>query len=108
MYTLFLATCIVACLIIAGYVIHEVIADKWAAYQDGAREHVGWADVKALPETTVFEPRQPLERRRLASVPVKPDLTLVPDPPADDAWLEDLLREDPLQIPQQRRPGDAS
>lgn len=73
----------------------------------GTERHMAWlAEMAALPETTAFDARPPLERTRLASVPVqRAELTDLP--PADDAWLLPLLAEHPF-VPGQRTPGSAS
>lgn len=124
-----LAAGITGLLYIAAWSIAQVFADAIIKV-DGARaslddtqEFRDWRrEMDELPEPEWADPT-PLEQKRLRSVPIpggivrRPQLTIVgngdpelvvPLPEADDAWLADLLREDPLQIPQQRRPGGAS
>lgn len=112
-YHLFIAFGIVVFLIIGGYVVVEMYADRWAAYIDGARAELDddyFDNLRALPETTAFDPPADLPRERLRSVPVQGSrLSVVPDPPADDSWLEDLITErpNPFSVPTQRD-GSAS
>lgn len=80
------------------------------ATDDDTREHLAWLDVMAeLPDTDVFDPPVDLARARLVSVPLQPNLSIVP-PVADDSWLEELItaRPNPFTVPVQRRPGSAS
>lgn len=126
MYHFLIACAFVACAVMTGYAVKEVIAHRWAAYQDGAREVVSFADIRAMDDTTVFDEQPDVVRSNLRSVPVQPSPAYAralkrwraegspapwaddAPPPADDSWLEDLLAEDPLQIPRQREPGSAS
>lgn len=68
MYTFLLACAIVFCVIILALAAFEVIADRWADYAAGAREQLTMADVKALPETTAFDPPADVVRARLRPV----------------------------------------
>lgn len=108
-YDLFIAGGIVAFLIIGGYAVWEIIADRWAAYQDGAREAVSFDDLRALPETTAFDPPANLPRERLREVPVQgARLHAVPPPTESDEWAELLRQTDPARMIPEQRDGSAS
>jgi hypothetical protein len=82
--------------------------DSLADFDDGDQRSAAEA-LAGVPETTVFEPRQPLERRRLASVPAQQPrhLRVVRDESISEAeWARLMAVVD--SIPEQREPGSAS
>lgn len=101
---------ILAALVIAAPVlITRALAGKRDDEADTARVIAAFKELRAMPETTAFDPPVDLARARLVSVPLQRSLSLVA-PVADDDWLEELItaRPNPFTVPIQRRPGSAS